>query len=331
MLIGTGLVTVFNLLLVLAHFYPELVAYRFLVGIGSAMWNISRMAYIAEVVPTSDRGRVLSSFGGVMRIGVFVGPAAGGLIAGQFGLAAPFLVTAAMAFLALTIAGLFVHESSSKVTRHGRMRWLTLGGVIRRYYRDFASAGGAQVFAQMIRAGRQLIIPLYGSSALGMDVTSVGTIVTTAAAIDMSLFLPAGMIMDRLGRKFASVPPFAILGVGMALIPLSRGYTGLLLAACVMALGNGLGSGAMMTLGADLAPREATGEFLGVWRLIGDAGATGGPLIVGGIADMFGLAISAFTLAGLGWFAALMLIFFVRETLTTTEMPESTPAPTQVT
>ncbi|MGH2354418.1 MAG: MFS transporter, partial [Chloroflexota bacterium] len=133
--------------------------------------------------------------------------------------------------------------------------------------------------------------------------------------VDMSLFLPAGILMDKLGRKFASVPSFIVLAIGMALVPLSTNYLGLLVATCVMGFGNGIGSGTMMTLGADLAPRRATGEFLGVWRLIGDVGSTGGPLVVGGLADLIGLAFAAFSLSGVGILAATTLLLFVRETL----------------
>src|SRR4029079_13050106 len=51
--------------------------------------------------------------------------------------------------------------------------------------------------------------------------------------------------------------------------------------------------------GPPAAP-EATGEFLGLWRLIGDLGATGGPVVVGGIADLVGLGAAALALAGIG-------------------------------
>jgi MFS family permease len=158
-------------------------------------------------------------------------------------------------------------------------------------------------------------VPLYAASVLGLPVQEIGTIVSVSAAIDMSLFIPAGMLMDRMGRKWATVPSFAVMAIGMALIPLSGDFLGLLVATGVIGLGNGLSSGTMMTLGADLAPREATGEFMGVWRLIGDLGATGGPVIVGGVADLIGLAAAALTLTGVGLIAATTLLLFVRETL----------------
>ena len=40
--------------------------------------------------------------------------------------------------------------------------------------------------------------------------------------------------------------------------------------------GNGIGSGMIMTLGADYSPIAGRAHFLGLWRLIVDIGSTGG-------------------------------------------------------
>jgi MFS family permease len=302
--------------LALLQFFPVLVALRLLGGVSSAMWNISRMAYLTDVVPLRDRGRALSTFGGVNRIGTFVGPTLGGVVATHFGLAAPFYVAAALAAAAAVISVLCITESRHRDAAGSKhVRWAVVGTIVRRHWQELGTAGAAQIFAQMIRSGRQLIVPLYGHSRLGLSAEQIGSIVSISSAVDMSLFLPAGYLMDKLGRKYASVPSFVVMAAGMALIPLAGGYGGLLLATCVIGFGNGLGSGTMMTLGADLAPREATGEFLGVWRLIGDVGQTGGPLVVGGIADLLGLTLAAFSLSGVGILAATTLLLFVRETL----------------
>ncbi len=160
-------------------------------------------------------------------------------------------------------------------------RWRLVGAGVRRNARDLSAAATAQTLGQMIRAGRFLIIPLWGAEQLGLDAAQVGTIVTAGAILDVSMFIPAGMLMDRFGRKVAAVPSFALMALGIGLIPFTRDFLTLLLVAMLIGLGNGLGSGLMMTLGADLAPPGATGEFLGIWRLIGDVGAVTGPLMVG--------------------------------------------------
>jgi MFS family permease len=263
----------------------------------------------------AGRGRSIAVFGGINRIGVFAGPAVGGYIGAAFGLNAPFLIAGGLAMLATVISLRYVQESGTAVavsTR--RMRWLLVGNLLRTHWSDLSSAGVAQTFAQMIRAGRQLIIPLYGAYVIGLDVAAIGVIVSAAAVVDMLLFVPAGFLMDRFGRKVAAVPSFTVMAAGMALIPFMHDYLGLLLAAVVIGFGNGLGSGTMMTLGADLAPPGATGEFLGLWRLIGDTGAAGGPLVVGALADLVGLGVTALVLSGVGLASAGMLGFLVRET-----------------
>ena len=325
MVAGTLILALTTFSIVLLPSFPALVLLRFVGGIATSMWNISRMAYLADVVPIQDRGRAFSMFGGVSRIGVFIGPAIGGIVGQALGLTAAFWVSAIASAIAAVISIAFTRETRHvEVGVQRQMRWAVVGGVVKRHHRELGAAGSAQIFAQMIRAGRQIIVPLYASRVLGLDVAQIGAIVSISSAVDMSLFLPAGILMDKLGRKYASVPSFLVMAVGMAMIPFTTNYVGMLAATCVIGFGNGIGSGTMMTLGADLAPREATGEFLGVWRLIGDVGSTGGPLVVGGLADVatavtasaaLGLMVSSLTLSGVGVLAATTLMLFVRETL----------------
>ncbi len=316
MVIGTMGIAVATAAMGLASQFPELIVYRLIFGVGTALWNISRMAYLTDVTTLAERGRALSAFGGVSRIGTFVGPAVGGVVAAQWGLEMPFFIAAAIALAAAIIAIRTVEEGESRAPAGGRhLPWSTLARTARSHSRELITAGSAQIFVQMIRAGRQLIVPLYGANVLGLDVAQVGAIVSISAAIDMLLFIPAGVVMDRMGRKWATVPSFAVMAVGMALIPLTADFTTLALATGLIGLGNGMSSGTMMTLGADLAPRDAIGEFMGVWRLVGDAGSTGGPFIVGAIADAVGLGVAALALAGVGVVASVTLAVFVRETL----------------
>jgi MFS family permease len=315
MLLGAALLGGSFIGLALAQGYEQLLIFRIVGGIGTAFWGISRLAFLADVVPIERRGRALSGFGGVQRIGTFVGPVSGGALAAAVDLRASFVGAAALGLAALLVSFIFVPESRSAVPTAFRGRWGALGGVLRRNSKDLLGAGSAQIFAQAIRSGRSLIVPLYGATVIGLGPGEIGAIVSISAVIDMSLFLPAGMLMDRLGRKYASIPSFLVMAAGMALLPLADGFWTLLLATAVMGLGNGLGAGTMMTLGADLAPKEAAGEFIGLWRLVGDAGQMGGPVVVGAIAGAVGLAAAALVLAGVGVLAAGTIYIAVEETL----------------
>ncbi len=316
MLIGTAAAGLAALLIGLMHSMPALVVLRVLSGAGSSLWSLSRMAYVVNVTLPAQRGRILSTFGGVNRAGSFAGPAIGGLVAARFGLASPFLIAGvaalAAALMSLRVA---VAKPATGAPKGRQMRWNRVGAVLRTQSRDLASAGSAQFFGQIIRAGRQLIVPLYASTTLGLGVAIIGVIGTISAGIDMVMFFPAGVLMDRFGRKFASVPSFILLALGMLAIPFVHNAPELIAATTLMGFGNGLGSGSMMTLGTDLAPKELLGEFLGLWRLIGDAGTSAGPIIVGSVAHAVGLSSAAVTLAAIGALSAGTIVVFVRETL----------------
>ncbi|MEX1019699.1 MAG: MFS transporter, partial [Litorilinea sp.] len=301
-----------------AQSVPELVIYGFAAGVGNALWNISRHAYITSVTQLHQRGRANATFGGIGRIGTFAGPFVGGVVAASLGLRFPFFVFGAITLLAFAVSALFIVEvKSEQIAHRGGMRGHSrhLVGLFRTHARILTTAGIGQLCAQMIRSGRTVIIPLYAADVVGLDVNAIGLVVTLAAAVDMAMFYPAGLIMDRFGRKYAMVPSFIIQALGMALIPFTATFGGLVAASMIVGFGNGIGSGTMLTLGADLAPKESMGEFLGMWRLIGDSGSSGAPLVVGSIADVVGLSPATWVIALVGLAAAGILAKMVPETL----------------
>jgi MFS-type transporter involved in bile tolerance (Atg22 family) len=108
----------------------------------------------------------------------------------------------------------------------------------------------------------------------------------------------------------------ALYALGLALLPLAAGFYSLLAAAVLLGFANGIGTGVVMIIGADLARTSGRyGQFLGLWRLIGDVGISGAPLLVGTIVEGAGLAAASLTVAGLGMLGALVMAFVVVETL----------------
>jgi MFS family permease len=294
-----------------------MVTLRVMAGIGTALWGLSRHAFIAQAIPVAQRGRAIAMFGGINRVGTFGGPILGGFVATGAGIRFSFVAAGLLGLMALIAAVRFIpYDHGHLVRKRGdtRARWRIVGQTIRQHRADLSAAGIAQLFAQMIRQGRQLLVPLIGAQQIGLSAAEVGTVVTISAIVDMSMFFPAGFVMDRFGRKWASVPSFSIMALGILLVPFANSFWTLAGAGIVIGLGNGLGSGSMMTLGADLSPPEATGEFLGVWRLIGDFGAVLGPLAVGVVADQLGLRNGAYVLAGAGFISSLILLLLVKET-----------------
>ena len=317
------------ILLFFAHSIWIVFALRLFAGFGRAMYTISAHVYVTENVGLSQRGKAISMFGGTHRLGGLIGPAIGGIAAGMLGLRAVFILVGLVTAVGLILVVLFMlkgkRDKRKLSARDGHE--LHIKSVLISHSRVLASAGTAQVFGQMIRAGRTIIIPLFAAEVLGLAVDQIGLIVSLSVAVDFSLFVVAGWLMDRVGRKFAIVPCFGIQALGMALVPFATSYSGLLFAAILIGIGNGLGSGSMMTLGADLSPARSRGEFLGVWRWIGDMGHTGAPLVVGVVADILVLTSAIWVIAGSGLAAASIFLFFVPETLRQKSTPPPQPSP----
>ena len=296
----------------------EVVCLRFLTGVGHAIWNVSRMAYLAEETVSQNRGRAIATFGGVGRMGGFIGPGIGGLVAAYWGIRAPFIAYAIIGVVVFLIV-LFGLGPDKPVADRPDAKTFRMWDVFREKLSILTKAGTGQFLAQTVRSGRAVIVPLYGADIIGLGVDQIGFILSAASFVDMSLFYPAGLIMDRFGRKFAIVPSFLVQALGLAVVPFTGGFISLAAATCVIGIGNGLSSGSMMTLGADLAPEEDVGDFLGVWRLIGDGGRMGSPVVVGGISDFVGLQPAALVIACAGLCSSAIFALFVPETLDKTE------------
>ena len=309
-----GTLAVAGLLAALGGSVLLLGAAALLLGAGRGTWMVTRMAVARETVPAHQRGRALATLGGMNRIGSFaIGPAVGGAIAELFGLWAPF---AALSCL-MILAGAAVLRWTQRRPPPAPARaggWYHPVAIVRDHRQVLLRAGPAIIALNLIRAGRQLFIPLWGES-IGLSVAEVGLAMSASGIADMLLFYPTGVVMDRLGRRWAAASSIAVMSLSLALMPLTGSFLSLLLIGILAGAGNGLGSGFLMTMGTDLAPKRGAGEFIGLWRLIGDVGTAAGPALIGAVAGILSLAVAGPVVGLFGFTGAALFIFSVKETL----------------
>ena len=316
MLLGLVMIGVSTLGMGIATNFFQLIGAQLVGGIGNALWMLARHAYMTDVIPIANRGRAIALFGGVNRMGTFAGQFCSVFLGVNLRL--PFFIFAGIVVLNFVLCLFFIPETrrSTNQTAGKKLPYLRhLLEISRQHIRLLATAGVGQVCVQTLRRGCNIIIPLYADEVVGLTTQQIRSVVMISSAVDMSMFPIAGYMMDRFGRRFATVPGICVFATGMVLMSFTGTFTWLLLAATFMRMGNGIASGTMMTLGADLAPREGTGEFLGLWRLTGDFGGSAGPVIVGNLADLFGLSYSGFALGGIGYLGVGIFLWLVPETL----------------
>jgi MFS family permease len=288
-----------------------------MVGMSQAVFSLARQSYLTEAVPPEFRARALSTLGGVMRIGLFIGPFVAAAAIHQWGLVAAYGVGIAAVALAGLVAsrmpdlpGEAEHSSAAAKGAPPATPAPTLWSIVRDHGQVFVTLGIGVMLVSAVRAARQAVIPLWADHlALAPSVASL--IYGLSGGIDMLVFYPAGKVMDLKGRRWVAVPSMLIMGAGLALMPLAGGATALLIAALAVGFGNGIGSGLIMTLGADHSPRAGRAHFLGVWRLMADIGASCGPALLSALTALLSLGAGIAVTGLLAFAAAAQLAYWI--------------------
>lgn len=179
-------------------------------------------------------------------------------------------------------------------------------GVLRtmvRYRAVLSRLGLAAASLSAVRAARQVVLPLWGLS-LGLDAQTISLVIGVSGAIDFALFYASGQIMDRFGRLWAVMPAMLLMGVGFLVLSfthdIAQAPMWFAMFAAVIGVGNGLSSGILLTLGADVAPRHDPAAFLGSWRTLTDAGGAAAPVLFSGIVAISSLGVGTAAMGAIG-------------------------------
>jgi MFS family permease len=274
----------------------------FIVGAGSAVFGLARLSWMTEHVPIAIRARALSVLGGMFRAGSFVGPSLAAGVIALFSVQAVYYLPLILCGLAATIL-LFVRGSEDVAKNSSSFK--DTFAVARREGKKLATLGVASSILSALRGTRMIGLPLI-AVALTIPTEQASLIIGIAGALDFAMFYLSGQIMDRFGRSFAAVPTLAGLGLAHLIVGIAIDANTFLLLALLMSLANGIGSGVIMVLGADLAPPDKRSEFLASYRLLVDFGDAAAPLVlapmvlaVGLTGAMAGFGILGFIGAGL--------------------------------
>ena len=278
----------------------------FMVGLARAVFMLARQTFLIEVAPLHLRARAMSTLGGVHRIGMFVGPFLGAGFIHLFGLSGAYwaavLVMAVTGALSLLVPDLGPRTQAAAGTA---ARPVLASTLLREHARSFLTLGIACALVAGIRACRQVVIPLWALH-IGLDAATTSLIYGIMGAVDMLLFYPAGKVMDLHGRLAITLPSMLIMGASLLFVPFTTGFASLLAVSIVLGVGNGIGSGIILTTAADASPEVGRTQFIGVWRIITDLGGGGGPVLFSAITAVLSLAWGIVGVGATGFVAAWM-------------------------
>jgi len=294
-------------------------AAMFVMGMGTAVWMLARLTFVADLVPFVLRARAMSTLGGVQRIGLFVGPFLGAAAVhffgtpGAYGVGLVAVLVSAGVLLVVTEPSVNAPAEATPVPAGYRQMLRSEAGT-------FATLGLGVLLVSVVRASRQVVLPLWGEH-LALAPATISLIYGLSGAVDMLLFYPAGRLMDLRGRAVVAVSSMLGLAAAHLLLPLTGSPVTLMLVAMLMGLGNGMGSGLVMTIGADLAPPGQRPVFFGIWRLVSDAGTGVGPFILAGITAAVSLGAGVLAMGGAGLAAAAAMGYWIPRRATPRDRP----------
>lgn len=305
----------------------------FLLGLATAVFGLARHAFLTSYVPGRVRARALATLAGVFRGGWAVGPfIAAALLAWTGSSEVVFWVLVAACFAVIVVLLLLPDpervfgaarlaraasvnpgertegEAEADAASHGVFRAIVAHRAV------LVRIGSGVGVLAAIRASRTVILPLWAVS-IGMPPETAALVIGISATIDFALFYVSGQVMDRFGRLWSAIPGLVGLGTGHLVLAFTHDVPGaevwFTAVAVLFGVANGLSSGVILTLGADLAPKAHPAPFLGAFRTIGDAGQAAAPLIVAGVTSVVSIMAASAVMGVIGFVGAAILWRYV--------------------
>ncbi len=303
-----------NLWCAYASTFTELAMARFVSGAGAGLTLTAGMIVLTDITTPSRRGRVMAIYQGVFLFAVGIGPIPGGYLAEEFGLSAPFLVYAVGCFIAAVVAWWAVAETKPDTPplHQQTSRPQSYTGQLRAVLRakGFLLAGTVSFFGTVVRTGALFsIVPLIGTMQLNLTATQIGIAMGVGSVLGVMVSYPAGVLVDLIGRKSVIVPATIASGFSFVLYGLAPDYTWFILACAFWGVASSASGSAPAAYAADVAPPEYSATAMSVYRTLADSGYVLGPILLGVIADAFGMTIALMVASSMLIAVALLFAF----------------------
>jgi MFS family permease len=201
-------------------------------------------------------------------------------------------------------------------------RFIALSRLVREIEPRLRSTYLILVFAtfntKLYRTLLHSMLPLYVVTYRGFTASELGFLLGIQGIFVMIMILPAGLVTDKLGRKWATVPSTAMPAVSFLLIPFADGYWEIAALLGLLGLSDGLSLGSIATSTYDVIPAHARGRLQAFRRTTSEAGGITGSLVGGRIATLANPGAPFLVAAPLLIVAALLVAFVAKETLVRT-------------
>ena len=311
MLLGTGVLVLVAFAASLVNTSAQFAVVLFVMGCAWSVWQLARQSFVCEHTDKNMRGHVVSYIAAIFRLGAIIGPFLGTLLSHYWGFTSCFYLQAGACVIGSAVLCVAIPDDSSDVEPPSDT---TICSVLVAHQRVLLTAGLASLCLTTMRASRLVIVDLWGTSLLGLSIEHVGLLIGISNALELVLLYPAGWLSDKRGRLAVAIPCMLFFTIGLTMTVFSSTTLLFWISTLISSVGNGLGSGIIMTIGIDLAPPDKRAEFLAIWRTLTDAGLLIGPALLGFVTSTVSFPAGVASIAITGILGLVILLLFVHET-----------------
>lgn len=297
--------------------FVMLLGLRGFVALGEATYYPTATALISDWHKPEMRSRALSLHQTAVFAGSGIGALVAGLMADRFGWRVPFVIFAALGFVAVAVLVKMLRDAPIRHTAAERGKGSEPLGIVLRikpalmlcvvFFLATGTSSGITVWA-----------PTFIHDELGLNLASSALYGTATITVAGFLTVPfGGLLADTLAKR-TPIGRFYTLAIGLGsaavlLLPLMWATTALAVGMVLLltSIGKGIFDGCIYAAMHDVVPPHARATAVGLMTMIGFFGAGIAPLFVARAAESFGMAAAMTSLAA-SYLAAVLLILAMR-------------------
>jgi len=302
-----------------------------IMGVADSLWATAREISGIDLARRDQRGRVISSLHDTYSIGAASGPFLGGWLTDLFSFRAAFVgyavASAVSVFLGFASPDMPLAPVSQKSPRvangwglaAAQQRLRGLVSLFNEIHPELRSTYLALCLATLASQSQRIIVqsmlPLYAGAYLHLSSTEIGMLFTISGVIIFAMIIPAGFVMDRVGRKWCTVPSTGVPALVFVLIPMTSNFTQLAVLVAFAGLAQGLALGSVATSTYDVLPAHVRGRLQAARRTVAELGSGLAPLFGGYLANTFNPGVPFLVYAPFLVVSATLLAVLGKETL----------------
>jgi MFS transporter, DHA1 family, multidrug resistance protein len=297
---GLSVLAIASVGLMFSRDIVRLIVWRLIQGLGASAHLPIAQAYLGDITPEGNEGKWMGYFNAVLFAGMGAGPLIGGVITDAFSIRAAFLFMAVLNVLGLIATLVFLKEMPRKTATHGHTSYMaplksrTMRGVL--WYRMTTGIGTASLMAFM---------PLFAGLRIGLSASLIGILLAARSPLSI-LQSYTGRLADKWDRRSMVIWGGIGSAVTIALLPATGGFWPLFIAYISVTVGQAFGIPAANAYAVHEGRTYGMGASMTMFMMAMQIGNGIGPIVLGSIADGFGLE-SAFYAAAICMAAGVAL------------------------